>query len=95
VGSKREERRFAGFSFCSLAVFGEHFLRNRASHEGELCRRRRLLGNVVTLGLEAVLVGDVVQRDHLTVRCCPGDRSLDGEFFVLRAQVVHNSGFLA
>lgn len=63
---------FCGFFvafFLGRALFCviEHHMR------AKLSRRRRLLGNVVALGLEAVLVGDVVERDDLTIRGGPAD----------------------
>lgn len=50
---------------------------------------------MIALRLEAVLVGDVVESDDLAIRCSPCDRSLDGDFFGIRSQVVDNCGFLA
>lgn len=50
---------------------------------------------MVSLWLEAVLVGNVVEGDDLAIRCSPCDRSLDGDFFGIRSQVVDNGGFLA
>lgn len=45
---------------------------------------------MIALRLEAILVGDVVERDHLAVGSCPCDGSLDGELLVLRAEIVHD-----
>jgi hypothetical protein len=71
------------FCFCAI----EHHIKA----EEWPVRENFLLGNVVALRLEAILVGDVVQRDDLTVGSGPADRSLDGELLVFGSQVVHHS----